>query len=254
MAVRDARQRVHVDPDGVRTIDGGGVRLGVWALAGGFALIALLLWVAVGSGPRLASPPADPSTAEPGHPSLRPTAQRPGGPAPQIPGRREMSHPGAPELRPGARALPGLTGADPVPEEDDADASADAEEPSGIALFPPAGTNPIQSGIIVPDDFELPPGYVRHYQTTDGGQQLPPILMFHPDYHPLDATGAPVPIPESRVVPPELALPGLPIELLEVPADKIPSIDLRDPDAPTVSGADARARAGGRESRVEDRE
>ena len=43
--------------------------------------------------------------------------------------------------------------------------------PTGIALFPPLGTDPIKRGIVVPEGFELPPGYVRHYQTTDDGER-----------------------------------------------------------------------------------
>lgn len=88
---------------------------------------------------------------------------------------------------------------------------------SGRALFPPPGTKPIRRGLVVPEDFELPPGYVRHYQATDGGQRLPAVLMFHPDYRPRDASGQPIPLPEDRLVPPELAPPGLPIQVLELP-------------------------------------
>ena len=90
--------------------------------------------------------------------------------------------------------------------------------PSGIGLFPPPGTDPIKLGIVVPDDFELPEGYLRHYQVTDDGQELEPILLFHPDYELLDDAGNPIPLPPDRVVPPELAPPGLPIRTLEVPA------------------------------------
>ncbi len=87
----------------------------------------------------------------------------------------------------------------------------------GIAVFPPPGTKPIKRGILVPEDFELPPGYVRHYQATDDGQRVPAILMFHPDYHPVDERGAPIPLPADRVVPPEMAPPGMPVEMLQVP-------------------------------------
>ena len=52
------------------------------------------------------------------------------------------------------------------------------------------GTKPIKRGIIVPDDFELPPGYVRHFQSTDNGERLPAILMFSPDYEWVDARAA----------------------------------------------------------------
>ena len=88
-------------------------------------------------------------------------------------------------------------------------------EQRGMAVFPPPGTKPIKRGIVVPDDFELPPGYVRHYQTTDDGRRLPPILMFHPDYAGVDAHGNPVVVPEDRIVPPEMAPPGLPVETLD---------------------------------------
>jgi hypothetical protein len=97
---------------------------------------------------------------------------------------------------------------------------ADAAEPSGIALFPPPGTKPIKRGIVVPEGFDLPPGYVRHYQATDDGELLPPILMFHPDYEFVDEHGAHLQIPEDRVVPPELAPPGMPIEMLQLPEDE----------------------------------
>ena len=95
--------------------------------------------------------------------------------------------------------------------------------PTGMALFPPPGTMPTLRGIVVPDDFPLPPGYVRHYQTTDDGRRLPAILMFHPDHPPKDAQGNELPVTPDRIVPPELAPPGLPIEMLEPPADAPPS-------------------------------
>jgi hypothetical protein len=93
----------------------------------------------------------------------------------------------------------------------------------GIGLFPPPGTNPPKPGIIVPDNFELPPGYVRHNQTMDDGRELPPILMFHPDYDFLDEHGQRVAIPTDRVVPPEMAPAGLPIRMLVVPETIYPT-------------------------------
>jgi hypothetical protein len=106
-----------------------------------------------------------------------------------------------------------------APEPEDF-ASALVDEPmgekTGLALFVP-GTKPIKKGIVVPEGFEVPPGYMRHYQTTDDGQMLQPILMFHPDYKPVDEEGQPIPLPESRMVPPEMAPPGIPIQLLDVP-------------------------------------
>jgi hypothetical protein len=92
-----------------------------------------------------------------------------------------------------------------------------AGETEGIAAFNPPGTDPIKLGLVVPEDFELPEGYVRHYQVTDGGERLEPILMFSPDYEFLDASGNPVPLPESGIVPPEMAPPGLPHRTLEMP-------------------------------------
>jgi hypothetical protein len=89
--------------------------------------------------------------------------------------------------------------------------------PSGIGLFPPPGTDPVRVGIVVPEDFELPEGFVRHYQVTDDGQELEPILLVHPDYELLDAQGNPLPRPEGGVVPPELAPEGMPIETVVVP-------------------------------------
>src|SRR5262249_4716073 len=92
-----------------------------------------------------------------------------------------------------------------------------AGETAGIAAFGVPGTKPIKSGIVVPDDFALPPGYVRHHQVTDDGEQLAPILMFHPDFEFVDERGQVVPLPADRVVPAEMAPPGLPIRMLEVP-------------------------------------
>ena len=98
--------------------------------------------------------------------------------------------------------------------------NAPAPEPTGIAVFNPMGTKPIKIGLVVPDDFPLPEGYVRHYQTMDDGTQLPAVLMFHPDAHPKDAAGNPIELPPDRLVPEELAPPGLPIRYLEVPKEQ----------------------------------
>ncbi len=104
----------------------------------------------------------------------------------------------------------------PAPNADEAPS---AHPKVGIYAFPAPGTKRIKVGIVVPEDVPLPPGYVRHYQSTDNGKMLRPILMFHPDYAPVDAQGKPLPIPEDRIVPPEMAPPGLGLEQLEVPAD-----------------------------------
>jgi hypothetical protein len=115
---------------------------------------------------------------------------------------------------------------EPPPDGAVAHASGEQPEtPSGIGLFPPPGTDPPKSGIIVPDDYELPPGYVRHYQATDDGHQLQPILMFHPDFQPVDDRGRPIKLPKDRVVPPSMAPPGLPIETLGVPKTTVPLVE-----------------------------
>jgi hypothetical protein len=89
---------------------------------------------------------------------------------------------------------------------------------TGLGAFNPPGTKPVRIGLAVPEDFPLPPGYVRHYQATDDGQRVEPVLMFAPDYQPLGADGQPVPVPADRVVPPELAPPGFPMRRITVPA------------------------------------
>ncbi len=93
----------------------------------------------------------------------------------------------------------------------------DSGEYGGIAAFNPPGTSPPLKGLAVPESFELPLGYVRHHQVTDAGEPLEAILMFSPDYSFRDAAGNPISIPEDRVVPPEMAPPGLPLREIEIP-------------------------------------
>jgi hypothetical protein len=100
-------------------------------------------------------------------------------------------------------------------------------EHEGIAAFGLPGSDPPKSGIIVPDDFELPEGYVRHYQSTDDGEPLAAILMFHPDYEFLDSQGKVVPVPEDRVVPPEMAPPGLATDNVLVVPERKPGEPIR---------------------------
>jgi len=167
-----------------------------WKLLGAGALlaavVALVLW--------LQYAPVDPLPASPPPPlpaSAPPTAS----PAP----------------RPG-RPTPPIAAAPSSPPQPVTETPPDG--PSGLALFPPPGTKPIKRGIIVPEGFELPPGYVRHYQNTDDGQRLPAILMFHPDFAPKGPNGQPIPIPPDRVVPPELAPKGMPVQVLTLPDEK----------------------------------
>ena len=87
----------------------------------------------------------------------------------------------------------------------------------GIAAFNPPGTSPPLEGLAVPEDFELPEGYVRHHQVTDEGEPIEPILMFSPDYEYYDEQGQRIELPADLVVPEALAPPGLPIRRVRVP-------------------------------------
>lgn len=90
-------------------------------------------------------------------------------------------------------------------------------EQGGLAAFNPPGTSPPLHGLAVPEDFVLPEGYVRHHQVTDDGRPIEAILMFSPDYVFRDASGSLIPIPEDRVVPADMAPPGLPIRPVTIP-------------------------------------
>jgi hypothetical protein len=149
------------------------------------------------SAPAGAVEPADEGSTE--LPASQPMAP----PAPPSPPPPEESAAREPEPAPEAEAEPG--------------GESEPDVPSGIGLFPPPGTEPIKIGIVVPEDFALPEGYLRHYQVTDDGQDLEPILLFHPDFEVFDEAGNPIPLPPDRVVPSELAPPGMPIRFLEVP-------------------------------------
>jgi hypothetical protein len=91
---------------------------------------------------------------------------------------------------------------------------------TGLGAFNPPGTRPPLLGLAVPEGFALPAGFVRHYQATDDGQRIEAVLMFAPDAQPRDATGRLVALPVDRLVPPELAPPGLPIRRISVPAPR----------------------------------
>lgn len=93
---------------------------------------------------------------------------------------------------------------------------------TGLAAFNPPGTRPNLVGLAVPEDFPLPTGYVRHHQSTDDGQTVEAVLMFAPDFQLLDAAKQPIAMPEDRIVPPELAPPGLPIRRVVIPAPREP--------------------------------
>jgi len=93
---------------------------------------------------------------------------------------------------------------------------------TGLGAFSPPGTRPPRVGLAVPEDFVLPQGYVRHYQATDDGQRIEPILMFSPDHQILDAANRPIEVPKDGIVPPELAPPGFPIRRIVIPAPTEP--------------------------------
>jgi hypothetical protein len=92
-----------------------------------------------------------------------------------------------------------------------------AGQGGGLAAFPPPGTNPVKTGVIVPETYELPAGYVRYHQVTDDGKRLDPILMFSPDYEFTDSDGEALVLPEDGIVPADMVPPGLPVRMLEIP-------------------------------------
>jgi hypothetical protein len=94
---------------------------------------------------------------------------------------------------------------------------------TGLGAFSPPGTSPPLVGLAVPEDFALPKGYVRHHQATDDGQRIEAVLMFAPDFQLTNANGQPVDMPKNRVVPPELAPPGLPLRRIVIPPPANPS-------------------------------
>ncbi len=91
-------------------------------------------------------------------------------------------------------------------------------EYGGIAAFNPPGTSPPLVGIAVPEDYELPPGYVRHYQATDDGQPIEAILMYAPDHRFYDDQGNEIEVSEDRVVPADRLPAGLQPRAVEIPA------------------------------------
>lgn len=131
----------------------------------------------------------------------------------------------APQAAPDARPRPApddlaayVAPGQPAPKmEDVIETLHDAGIHGGLGAFNPPGTSPPLVGLAVPEDFPLPEGYVRHYQATDDGQRIEPILMFSPDFVFRDRNGRIIDIPENRVVPPHLAPPGLPLRPIDIP-------------------------------------
>ena len=168
----------------------------VWLLLGLF-VVGVVVSVAVLT---MRQAPAPVSASEPPA-GVPPAADRPGGSS-----AASLDSPGAETQRLAASSA-------------DARSDSTPEEPplEGIHVFPPAGTKPNLTGVVVPEDFELPPGYLRHYQTTDDGRRLPPILMYDPDRPPLDENGQPVEVTSDLVVPADRVPAGMRVEVLEMP-------------------------------------
>lgn len=203
--------------DGVRVHrrEGPGARRGLLYLA----LAALLV---AGVAVWLSSPPRGPRDARDDAPP--PSASDAVADAPESPGEPSAPSPAT------ARRVADATGNDPMGDLSDyvppgqvptmgevIERLHAAGVRTGLGAFQPPGTSPPLIGLAVPEDFPLPEGYVRHYQATDDGQRIEPILMFSPDFEFFDADGKPVPIPADRVVPPDMAPPGLPIRRIEIP-------------------------------------
>lgn len=208
---------MHVDDDGVRTFAPARSRRLAWIAAAAIGVPIVVTIVAIAilrttpSGRGGVPPPPPP--AIPDEPLAAPAAAAPRAVAPALQGVAAAPHehvvPRRVE-RPKPASTPVADDDEPYLDARDAiPALIAAGEQGGITVFPLPGTKPIKRGIIVPDDFPLPEGYVRHYQATDDGVLLPGILMFHPDYDFVNDRGQPIAVPPNRVVPPELAPPGL---------------------------------------------
>jgi hypothetical protein len=211
-----------MDDEGVRILRKPSVsRFGVEAR--GAVGIALIVAVAV-AGSLWTSRSDAPAVGDPMAPNPRASLPSPTttmGPAHQQPERAVQRLEASPSATVFSTRVPGgdpddlasyFRPGDPVPSTANLiKAMNEAGLRTGIAAFNPPGTSPPLEGLAVPADFELPPGYVRHHQATDEGETIEPILMFSPDLVLRDAQGRPIPLPANRVVPPELAPPGLPL-------------------------------------------
>lgn len=226
MASDARRRRVHVDGDGVRiereplagrVLGAPGAML---ALAAGAAVAALVLMRFAAGGRPVEGPPA-PASDLPmaaGADAVVPAPAAAGAPpAPAPPAQAERGGHVQRRQRPAREESAPVDVALELHARDVIPALVASGEKTGIAVFPLPGTDPLKSGVIVPEGFELPEGFVRHYQTDDEGRQLPPVLTVHPDYDLVNERGEVVALPDGRIVPPELAPAGMPIRMLEVP-------------------------------------
>jgi hypothetical protein len=216
------------DGDGVRVVaTSQPVPRVAFAIAAiGIVLVASLAWIQFGSPPA-----ADVGEVVATRPVERPATRVPNPPphrlAAEAPRPRRVLAPEPVEANQSPDDLPSTDPTDlaawirPTDPEPTAGEVIEALQASGdhtgLGAFNPPGTSPPLAGLAVPEDYVLPPGYVRHHQVTDEGEPLEPILMFSPDYAFHDAAGRAVPIPEDRVVTPELAPPDLPIRPMTPP-------------------------------------
>src|SRR5262249_58424045 len=174
-------------PSPVRTV----IRLtllamGVVVLAVIAALVGLRLSPADRAAREAPPPPDVVARNQPPEPSREAPAAADVPAPPVVPA---ASHPGPPATTTSAHSVRRSPAAAPEPpeKEDEPYTIGDPKERTGMRVFPPPGTKPIKRGIVVPDEFDLPPGYVRHYQATDDCERLPSLLMFSPDYDRVDA-------------------------------------------------------------------
>lgn len=236
------------DPDGVRVVAGDVagrrrnviLQLLVLLLAGGCVGYAIM--------PRSSKPPSPRSSGSPGADASGETASTPAVDAPAA-AAKLGEKPAAASAGVSRRSLTPRRGASkrasqdppdnpelealfppPAPGEKPREITAgeyiqalhDAGIYEGIGAFNPPGTSPPLEGLSVPEDYPLPEGYVRHFQSTDDGQAIDPILMYSPDYEFYDANGNLVPIPEDRVVREGDAPPGFPIRPIVIPPPRDP--------------------------------
>jgi hypothetical protein len=228
--------RIRRGEDGVRVIENAPWRRFAWlaSVAIGTPIVLVVVAVVVirlsAPAPVIAPPPAPAPVLAAQHP--RPPSERTATGSREPAGRRAAPRRRTAGPRADTAQPPVSPPASDVAREELEVDAADAIQvlrdegvTHGIAAFGLPGTDPPKPGVIVPDDFALPEGFVRHYQTTDDGEQLPAVLTVHPDYDLVDAAGHVVPRPPDGIVPPELAPDGLPIEILEVPARRTRTSD-----------------------------
>lgn len=204
------------------TVQGLGPSHGWLALAAAAVVaVPVLAWWAAGPEPQATLPPVAPAVVAPAAPlavvavpaPVQTVAQRLPSPGPATPTARVRDPDG--DLTPDLSDLLN-PGEKPTMAEVIARLQA-AGVTGGLAAFQAPGTRPPLIGLAVPDDFELPPGYVRHHQVTDDGQRIEAILMYSPDHPWVDAQGRRLQLPAERVVPVEAAPAGLPIRRIVVP-------------------------------------